>query len=953
MWYKYLHKRVSLSNSTKCRIRLYHDDATFGYRVPTKYELPDYTQEELDNRNANAPLLRYVESVRRHGHRAAQIDPLDLMDRDPVGALNPSRYGLKDTQKYPLQGILHLPPSPEPTVPPSTAAPERTETGEGSDVTVSLEKIKKHLMEVYVDKIGFEYMHCPEKNERLWFSHHVETDASSFPRPFEKERQEHIWKLLMRSEELDKFLGKKFPNLKRYGCEGAESMLPALSSLFEVSAKSGISSIVLSLPHRGRLSLLCDPDLLNFSPKALFAKIKGKPEFDPTTAPGATGDVISHLSASRQIPFKSVEGEDRNVEVKILQNPSHLEAVNPVALGVTRAKQMELLKTSPTECQLGDKAMCVQLHGDAAFAGQGVVAESLGLSGLPHFGSGGTVHIIVNNNIGYTTPASLARSSVYSSDIAKMIGCPILHVNGDYPEAVSRAVDIAFRYRQMFRKDVVIDLICYRRWGHNELDEPAYTQPKMYEKIRARKSVPDLYETRLKQQDILSEESASKLRQEYTAYLEEQFSRMESYQPESNMLQVKWKNFVWPAESHADHNPDTGVDKQQLVEIAKASVTLPDNFNIHTRLKRHVASRLKSLDSKVDFATAEAMAFGSLMREGNDIRISGQDVGRGTFSQRHAMFVDQQTESCYIPLNQELGDSAGKLELANSSLSEMAVLGFEVGMSWSNPKLLPIWEAQFGDFMNGAQSMIDTFIVGAQAKWLKQSGIVMMLPHGYDGAGPEHSSCKVERFLQLSNDARTFDTHGEINLTFANPSTPAQLFHLLRRQMKRNYRRPLIIASPKGLLRSPLAASSLDEMTPGTTFQPILETSSSSSAKKVILCSGKHYYTLLEALSKSDKKSSSNISMVRIEELSPFPYSELERGLSKYKNMEEIIWAQEEPFNQGPWSYVKPRIEDVLDQIGYKGNIKYAGRKSGATTAVAVGEWHKKEVDEIIKAALY
>ncbi|WVQ94500.1 oxoglutarate dehydrogenase (succinyl-transferring), E1 component [Kwoniella sp. CBS 9459] len=942
---KSISKRVRLYPGSLVRFRRYHDDATFGYRVPSKYQLPDYTREELDNRNANAPLLRYVESVRRHGHRAAKIDPLDLMDRDPVGALDPHRYGLKDTEKYPLQGILHLSPATKPTTPPITAAPPRTETGEGSDTSMTLDQITEHLIGVYVDKIGFEYMHCPEKNERLWFSHHVETEASSFPQPIDAERKKRIWGLLSRSEELDKFLGKKFPSLKRYGCEGAESMLPALDALFEVSARSGVSSIVLSLPHRGRLSLLCDPELLAFPPQALFAKIKGRPEFDPSTAPGATGDVISHLSATRELEY-----EGHPIRVKMLQNPSHLEAVNPVALGVTRAKQMSLLKSSPEECQLGDKAMCVQLHGDAAFAGQGVVAESLGLSGLPHYGSGGTVHIIVN--IGYTTPASLARSSVYSSDLAKMIGCPILHVNGDHPEAVTRAVDIAFRYRQMFRKDVVIDLICYRRWGHNELDEPAYTQPLMYEKIRGRKSVPALYEARLKEQDELPAEQASADRKAYVAQLEEQFAKSENYKPKSEMLEGKWNGFAWPADSGAQHAPETGVDKDQLIEVAKASVDVPDSFNVHSRLKRHISARLKSLEGKVDFATAEAMAFGTLMKEGYDIRISGQDVGRGTFSQRHAMYVDQKTEDCLVPLNEAFGEQAGKLELANSSLSEMAVLGFEVGMSRANPKLLPIWEAQFGDFMNGAQSMIDTFIVGAQAKWLKQSGIVMQLPHGYDGAGPEHSSCKIERFLQLSNDVDTNNTHGDINLTVVNPSTPAQLFHLLRRQMIRNYRRPLIIASPKGLLRSPLAASPLDEMSTRTRFQPVLVEPTSPSANRVILCSGKHYYTLLEHLTKTDKLESATL--VRIEELSPFPYAELESALSNVlsgRNEKQVIWAQEEPENQGAWTYVRPRLEGTLRKVGFEGQVRYAGRKTGATTAVAVGDWHKKEVQEIVSAA--
>ncbi|WWD16700.1 oxoglutarate dehydrogenase (succinyl-transferring), E1 component [Kwoniella shandongensis] len=926
--------------------RSYHDDATFGYRVPSKYQLPDYTQEELDNRNANAPLLRYVESVRRHGHRAAQIDPLDLMDRDPVGALDPYRYGLTDSRSYPLQGILHLPRTQKPTTPPSTPAAPRTESGEGSDATLPLDKIREHLMGVYVDKIGYEYMHSPDKNERLWFSHHVETEASSFVRPLENAKKKRIWELLARSEELDRFLGKKFPNLKRYGCEGAESMLPALDTLFELSAKSGVSSIVLSLPHRGRLSLLCDPELLAYPPEALFSKIKGAPEFDPATAPGATGDVISHLSAIRQLEYDGHE-----VKVEVLQNPSHLEAVNPVALGVTRAKQMSLLKSSPKECKLGDKVLCVQLHGDAAFAGQGVVAESLGLSGLPHYGSGGTVHIIVN--IGYTTPASLSRSSIYSSDIAKMIGCPILHVNGDYPEAVVRAVDVALRYRQMFRKDVIIDLICYRRWGHNELDEPAYTQPLMYEKIRGRKSVPEMYEKRLAEQGVLAENGATESRGQYTSQLEGRLNSVETYKHKSQMLQGKWSPYVWPAGGKAEHHPETGVPKDELIEVATASVTLPESFNVHPRLKRHISSRLKALEAKVDFATAEAMAFGSLMQDGCDIRISGQDVGRGTFSQRHAMFVDQKTESCLIPLNQAFSPEAGKLELANSSLSEMAVLGFEVGMSWASPKLLPIWEAQFGDFMNGAQSMIDTFIVGAQAKWLKQSGLVMMLPHGYDGAGPEHSSCKIERFLQLSNDTACDDAHGNVNLTVVNPSTPAQLFHLLRRQMKRNYRRPLIIASPKGLLRSPLASSSLDDMTLDTRFQPVLENPSNSpAAKRVIFCSGKHYYTLSEQISKLDKVD--QIALARIEELSPFPYKEVGAVLSKYSSSScpEVIWAQEEPENQGAWTYVRPRLDHLLEANGWKGKLRYARRKSCPTTAVGVGSWHKKEMEQIMKDAL-
>ncbi|GMK58230.1 hypothetical protein CspeluHIS016_0502620 [Cutaneotrichosporon spelunceum] len=911
------------------RARRYHDDASFGYRVPSKYTLPDYTAEELANRNENAALLRYVEMMRRHGHRAAKVDPLDLMERDPVSALDPYRYGLSDDTKYPLKGIMHLPQSGD--VP-------RTQTGEGTDASRTLKEITEHLMGVYVDRIGYEFQQCPSKDERLWFQHHVETNSSSLG-PVSDSRNKRIWGLLSRSEEFDRFLGKKFPNLKRYGCEGAESMLPALDTLFELGAKADLQSIVVSLPHRGRLNLLTEPELFAYSPTGLFSKIKGQPEFDPSTAPGATGDVISHLGGIRELDY-----DGRKVKVEMLQNPSHLEAVNPVALGITRAKQMKLLKESPADCQLGDRVLCVQLHGDAAFSGQGVVAESLGLSGLPHYGSGGTIHMIVNNNIGYTTPATFSRSAMYASDVGKMIGCPILHVNGDYPEDVVRAVDIAFQYREMFRKDIIIDLICYRRWGHNELDEPGYTQPLMYEKIRSRKSVPELFEERLTSASVLSEADASAGRAAYNASLDKALAGVPDYKPPSEMLGGKWKDMVWPASAEAKPDPETGLPIDRLVDIGKKSVELPADFNVHSRLKRHITSRLKGLESKVDFATAEAMAFGSLLQDGNDVRISGQDVGRGTFSQRHAMFVDQKDESCYVPLNDSL-DAPGKLELCNSSLSEMAVLGFEIGMSWANPRLLPIWEAQFGDFHNTAASMIDTFLVGSQAKWLKQTGLVMQLPHGFDGAGPEHSSCKVERFLQLSDDGTT-PTH-DVNLQVANPSTPAQLYHLLRRQMLRNYRKPLIIASPKGLLRAPIAASPLADMAVGTRFQPVIA-DETENASRVILCSGKHYYTLLEA---ANARGIDDIAFIRVEELSPFPAAQVADALSRHPPSTQVVWAQEEPANQGAWSFVAPRLNRILEDRGGE-PAEYAGRKASATTATGVGAWHKEEAAEIVAAAL-
>ncbi|KAG9009165.1 hypothetical protein FRB90_008510, partial [Tulasnella sp. 427] len=681
-------------------VRRYHDQS-FGYREPRKLKLPDYTSSELENRTVNASLLRYVDSVRQHGHRAAKIDPLDMLERDPVHALDPSRYGLHDMEKeYSVHGILW-----------NQNMPEGPEGGESlKSETWKLKDIVEFLRSVYVGRIAYEFMHSPSKSERLWFTHLLESAGPPKKSPMENGTRKRMWELLARSETFDHFLQAKFPNLKRYGLEGAESMLPALDSLFRTCADAGVSSIILCMPHRGRLSLLTD--LLQFNPTALFHKIKGGNEIPEGI--GATGDVISHLAASPILKYG-----DKQVKVSLLQNPSHLEAVNPVALGKTRAKQYSMIRDSSPDCALGDKVMCVQLHGDAAFTGQGVVMETLGLSNLPHYTTGGSIHIVVNNNIGYTTPASGARSSFYCSDIGKMVNAPVLHVNGDYPEDVARAVNIAFAYRNFFRKDIIIDLMCYRQWGHNELDEPSYTSPKMYKHIRSRPSVPKMYEEKLINEGSLSVEDAKTQRTAYKSHLESCLQAVESYSPPPVQHDKQWKNVAWPASTQANGNPETGVEPMTLTKIGKSSVEVPNDF---------------------------ALAFGSLLLDGYDVRISGQDVGRGTFSQRHAMLVDQETEKVVVPLN-SLSQSR-KLELANSSLSEMAVLGFEYGVSWERPDILPIWEAQFGDFFNGSQVIIDTFISSSETKWLKQSGLVMLLPHGLDGAGPEHSSSRIERMLQ-------------------------------------------------------------------------------------------------------------------------------------------------------------------------------------------------------------
>ncbi|EJF58365.1 dehydrogenase E1 and transketolase domain-containing protein 1 [Dichomitus squalens LYAD-421 SS1] len=922
------------------KLRRSYYDYSYGYREQRAFTLPDYTSAQLANRTANAPLLRYVDSLRTHGHRAARVDPLDLLQREEVAALSPERYGLADpASTYDINGIIWTRPVGQ------DAGPEHW----------PLEKITRHLREVYVGRVAYEYMHSPSKTERLWFSHLLEKEEDE-TRKLEGEKRKRIHKLLAESEVFDQFLQLKFPNLKRYGLEGGESMLPALDALFSSSAQAGVEHIIIGMPHRGRLNLLTG--MLQLPPSALFHKIKGGSEIPEEY--GAAGDVISHLTAS---PLLEYPGAAKPLHVSLLPNPSHLEAINPVALGKTRAKQFALLKAlqsqGETECMPGDRVMCVQLHGDASFTGQGVVMEGLGLSNLPHYTVGGSVHLVVNNSIGYTTPASSARSSLYCSDVAKMINAPVLHVNGDYPEGksnVQRAMDIAFKYRNYFRKDIIVDLIVYRRWGHNELDEPAFTQPLMYEKIRSRRSVPALYEEHLIDENVLTKDAAEAVRAQHKDFLASELASAPSQTPGSHVsvLQGQWKGITWPGSQDAVGDPETGVDREALQQVGRASVSVPEGFKIHPRLQRHVKNRLQAMENGtgLDWATAEALAFGSLMLEGYDVRISGQDVGRGTFSQRHAMLVDQRTEGVVVPLNLALG-GGGRLELANSSLSEMAVLGFEYGVSWEKPDMLPIWEAQFGDFFNGAQVMIDTFISSGETKWLKQSGLVLLLPHGLDGAGPEHSSSRIERMLQLTNDPYAFHEGSgaaSVNMHVTFPTTPAQYFHLLRRQVKRNFRKPLIVAGPKGLLRLPAAASSLDELSSGRKFRPVLDDSIANPAdvSRVVLLSGKLYYDLVKERQK--RQLEGKVAFIRVEELSPFPFRAVHDVLARYDSAESIVWLQEEPRNQGAWTHVQPRLDVVLKRLGRE-RVAFRGRKEDAVPAPGIASLYAAQQKTVIDAA--
>ncbi|KAF9433774.1 hypothetical protein BGZ76_008999 [Entomortierella beljakovae] len=941
---KPIHSRISISPRTTTgqisrtlapginaiQQRQYHDDGAYGYRIPKEYSMPDYTSDELSNRVENANLLRLVIGYRTHGHLNANLDPLGIVKRKTVPALSAPRYELTDLDKvYNLNGILHVNQSKS-----STDAKDEA----------TLKTVLAHLEKSYCGNIAYEFIHIPNASERRWFAHQVESYQKP---PITPEDKKRIFELLARSEVFDHFMGKKFAQVKRYGLEGAESMMVALDSLFQAASKAGVTEAILGMPHRGRLNLLTD--LMQYNPTALFAKVKGNPEF-PEGLP-ATGDVLSHIANSPKLDY----GEAEPIHVSMLHNPSHLEAVNPVAMGKARAKQMDLITNSTPECQLGDRVMCVQLHGDAAFTGQGVVMESLGLSNLPHFTSGGSIHIVVNNQIGYTTPAQNARSSVYSSDIGKMINAPVIHVNGDHPEDVVHAIKIAFEYRNKFRKDVILDLIAYRRWGHNELDEPGFTQPLMYNNIRSRKSVPKMYEEKLLAENILTKSAIDEFRQDYFEKLEDDFSEIESYKPEADHLQGKWKDMILPTETVS--RIETGVEKNLMKKIGEASIATPSDFSIHPRLEKfHVQSRLNKLKDgqKIDWATAEAIAFGSLLMEGYDVRICGQDVGRGTFSQRHAMLVDQTTERVHIPLN-AMSESQGHLEVANSSLSELAVLAFEAGMSYETPKMLNIWEAQFGDFFNSAQVTIDTYVASAETKWLRQSGLVMLLPHGYDGAGPEHSSCRIERWLQMTCD--TFDVTNpsvkvNTNMHIVNPTTPAQYFHLLRRQMKRNFRKPLIVVGPKTLLRLPTATSVIDDMAPGTTFEPVLGDEKTqqdpSSVEKVLFVSGKLYYDLIKE--RESKGADEKVAIVRIEELSPFPTEGIQKQIETYSGAKDFTWIQEEPQNGGAYTFMEPRIRQLLPESKALG---YIGRAPSSAPATGIAVVHRRESADILAKAFH
>lgn len=874
-----------------------------------------YSDDERANRSANQGLLRFVEAYRLNAHLQADLDPLGMRPRqDLTNELDHTQYGLNNVGVYDVTGIMTLP--------------------DGS-TTADISTIIAHLQTSYCGPIGVEAQTLRSEEERRFFADRFET----LPTPSLVEKR-NILSSLVQCEAFDKFMTVKFASFKRYGAEGAESMLPAMEALFVAASRHGIDNVVLGMPHRGRFNLLVA--LLDYPARAFFAKVKGASHI-PADMDGWC-DVASHIAQSVTKKFD----KQRPMNVTLLHNPSHLEAVNPVAQGKTRAKMD--ITNDPT----GDRNLCLQLHGDAAFAGQGIVPESLQMAHLAGFQTGGTVHMIVNNQLGFTTDPSRSRSTVYSSDIARMLNCPVIHVNAERPEHVVHVCKVAMEYRQKYRKDVIIDLIGYRKWGHNEVDEPSFTQPAMYTNIRARKSVAKQYEDQLMAEGVINDQVVPKLLTRLNEHLEAELAAVATWKPQAKdlTLQGRWKGII-QAKSLYD-TPDTGVDVEILKRVGRASVSLPDAFSPHSRVQRsHIEPRLKMVETgkELDWATTEAMAFGSIMNQGINIRICGQDVERGTFSQRYVVLVDQKTSRRHTPLT--AAGLPGRLHSINSHLSEEAVLGFELGYNWEAPNQLNIWEAQFGDFHNGAQIIIDTFITSAETKWLRQTGLVMLLPHGFDGAGPEHSSCRVERFLQLvDSDPREAKEAKAINFIVANPSTPANYFHLLRRQVNRPYRKPLVVVGPKQLLRHSSAVNDITELAPGTKFESVLgDDIKLDNVSTIVVCSGKVYYDLHAKRAAANRD---DIAFIRIEELAPFPFENLQRHLSNVKSksrvgIKKVVWFQEEPLNAGAWLYAEPRLATVTSSVGLPSAV-FIGRPPLPLPAVGSGVAHKAQEEAIYKA---
>ena len=866
------------------------------------------TMNATDMRAATLDSLRAVMLIRAYrirGHLIADLDPLSLEDKPLHPELDPKSYGFGDDdwdRPIFIDHVLGL-------------------------ETATLSEIIDRLRKTYCGTIGVEFMHIQDPAQKAWIQERIEAIGNQTD--FTVKGKKAIYERLVDAEEFERYLHKKYTGTKRFGMDGAEAVIPALEQILKRGSQLDLREAVIGMAHRGRLNVL--HNVLQKPFRAIISEFLGNPA-NPENA-GGSGDVKYHMGASADRDF-----DDAGVHLSLAPNPSHLEIVDPVVVGRVRAKQQQRGDHDRTQ------VLGILLHGDAAFAGQGVVAETFAFSALRGYRTGGTIHIIINNQIGFTTSPSFSRSSPYPTDVAKMVMAPIFHVNGDDPEAVVHVARIATEFRQAFGTDAVIDMFCYRRFGHNEGDEPAFTQPLMYNAIGAHLSTRDLYAQRLVDEGIYDQEAAQQVVADRIAYLDAEFDAGTNYLPnKADWLEGSWSGMV--AAHGEDRRGETAVELDKLRQIGASMTTPPDGMTLNSKLLRIIKARgdMIAKGSGIDWATAEHLAFGSILMEGNPVRLSGQDSCRGTFSQRHAVFVDQANEERYTPLN-HLSDDQADFEVIDSPLSEASVMGFEYGFSQVEPNALVMWEAQFGDFANGAQVVVDQFISSGEAKWLRMNALVLLLPHGYEGQGPEHSSARLERYLQLC---------AEDNMQVVNCTTPANYFHALRRQLRRNFRKPLIVMTPKSLLRHKACVSDLADMGPGTTFHRLLDERDTQvrhgKVKRIVLCSGKVYYDLAAA---RDAAKAWDIEILRVEQLYPFPIKAVKEILSKTPKA-SVVWCQEEPKNMGGWTFVRDYIEDIMAETGMQQQrLVYAGRDAAASPATGTLSRHNREQNDLVAAAL-
>ncbi|TCT08241.1 2-oxoglutarate dehydrogenase E1 component [Aquabacter spiritensis] len=883
-------------------------------KAESKGEAPLSATEVQQATRDSVKALMMIRAYRMRGHLHADLDPLKLTPPREAPELDPVSYGFYEAdldRKIFIDHVLGL-------------------------EFATVREMVAILRRTYCRTIGVEFMHISSPEEKAWIQERIEGPDKEVT--FTREGKRAILNKLVEAEGFEKFLDVKYTGTKRFGLDGAESLIPALEQIIKRGGNLGVQDIVFGMAHRGRLNVLTQ--VMGKPHRALFHEFKGG-SWAPDEVEGS-GDVKYHLGASSDREF-----DNNKVHISLTANPSHLEIVDPVVLGKARAKQDQLEDGERV------KVMPLLIHGDAAFAGQGVVAECLGLSGLKGHRTGGSLHFIINNQIGFTTNPRYSRSSPYPSDVAKMIEAPIFHVNGDDPEAVTFCAKVATEFRQRFHKPVVIDMFCYRRFGHNEGDEPSFTQPHMYKVIRSHPTTLEIYSRKLEQEGAIEPGEIDKMRGAWRDRLEGEYEAGQSYKPnKADWLDGRWSGFRATHEEEEARRGDTGVRIDLLKMIGEKITSVPEGFQPHRTIQRFLDNRRKAIEdgAGIDWSTGEALAFCSLLTDGHPVRLSGQDVERGTFSQRHSVLTDQETEARYEPFN-HLAETQAHYEVINSMLSEEAVLGFEYGYTLSEPNTLVLWEAQFGDFANGAQVLFDQFISSGERKWLRMSGLVCLLPHGYEGQGPEHSSARLERYLQMC---------AEDNMQVANCSTPANYFHILRRQMKREFRKPLILMTPKSLLRHKRAVSRLEEMGPGTSFHRLLWDDAERAAegvklvpddkiRRVVMCSGKVYFDLFE---EREKRGVTDVYLLRVEQLFPFPLKSLIQQLSRFKGA-EMVWCQEEPKNQGAWAFVQPYIEWVLENIGAASKRpRYAGRPASAATATGLMSKHLAQLKTFLEEAL-